>query len=113
MPHAALSPCRTCRQVGCTIHPRQPWQAMHVHAGARVRGRKLQRLRAQLFDREPLCRLCAATGRTTIATIRDHIVPLAEGGLDRDDNVQPLCQRCSDVKTEAESKRGVRRWGGV
>ena len=49
---------------------------------------------------------CASTvnvdGRTTPATIRDHVVPLAEGGHDVDANVQALCVACHDVKTQAE-----------
>lgn len=66
----------------------------------------MQRERARLFAREPLCRQCRAAGRTTLATIRDHIVPLMEGGTDVPENIQPLCQACSDRKTQAEAQRG-------
>jgi 5-methylcytosine-specific restriction protein A len=45
-------------------------------------------------------------GRVRVASIRDHIVPLAEGGRDDESNVQPLCEECSDAKTIEESKRG-------
>jgi 5-methylcytosine-specific restriction protein A len=48
-------------------------------------------------------------GKRTLATIRDHIVPLAEGGQDTETNAQPLCQACSDTKTYAEAQRGRRR----
>ena len=72
----------------------------------RITGRKLQELRAQLFRREPLCRECNKHGLITIATIRDHIIPLAEGGQDVDENIQPLCKTCSDAKTGKESARG-------
>lgn len=75
----------------------------------RIRGRRLQALRHQLFMHEPLCRLCAAKGDTTIATIRDHIRSLAEGGTDEPENIQGLCRACSDQKTHLESARGVRR----
>ena len=77
----------------------------------RVRGRRLQALRARLFAAEPFCRACVA-GRMTVATIRDHVIPLAEGGQDNEENVQPLCQACSDAKTREESKRGgyLNRW---
>jgi len=74
-----------------------------------MRGRRLQRARAQLFDEHPLCVQCQAEGRVTVACIRDHIVPLAEGGTDDRANVQPLCQRCSDLKTQREAARGMRR----
>ena len=66
-------------------------------------------MRQRLFLHQPLCVLCQKQGRITIATIRDHTIPLAEGGPDDETNEQPLCQDCSDVKTEAEAKRGRRR----
>jgi 5-methylcytosine-specific restriction enzyme A len=70
-------------------------------------------MRAELFAREPLCRLCAARGDVVLATERDHIVPLEEGGKDEDANVQPLCADCHDAKSKAERARGVRRaWSG-
>lgn len=45
-------------------------------------------------------------GRDSVAVIRDHVVPLAEGGPDVRENTQPLCQACSDAKTAREAKRG-------
>lgn len=84
---------------------REPWQRASI-APKRMRGTTLQNARRELFDREPLCRECRKHDRTTAATIRDHIVPLAEGGTDDDSNIQPLCQDCSDLKTQQESKRG-------
>lgn len=75
----------------------------------RVRGRRLQRLREHLFSHEPLCRVCYAAGRFALAAVRDHIVPLAEGGTDDETNIQPLCQDCSDEKTRAEAQRGQAR----
>lgn len=111
MPTAALRPCRICRTVGCTEHIPKAWQSTRVAPAKRVTGRPLQRLRQQLFDREPLCRPCHTNGRVTVATIRDHIVPLAEGGQDVELNTQPICAECHDAKTQAESARGIRRWG--
>jgi 5-methylcytosine-specific restriction protein A len=78
----------------------------------RVRGRKLQAMRASLFAREPWCRQCRKEGRQVRATIRDHIVNLADGGEDDEDNTQPLCQSCSDIKTSTESRRGRLRQSG-
>jgi 5-methylcytosine-specific restriction protein A len=111
----APKPCAQCGTlVGdgsarCDAHKRNAWQR-YGNTTKRTAGRRLQRDRAALFAREPLCRECQRHGRVTLATIRDHIVPLAEGGADDDANTQPLCQACSDAKTEAESKRG-RAWG--
>jgi len=116
----SVAPLRPCSHPSCPALVRagrcrahavavQPWQ--HRVPVSRVRGRKLQQLRAQLFRAEPLCRLCAAAGYVVPATIRDHIVPIAEGGTDDLDNIAPLCRACSDRKTADESRRGRRAQG--
>jgi 5-methylcytosine-specific restriction protein A len=64
-------------------------------------------MRARLFARQPWCVACLTVGRQTKATIRDHIVPLGEGGRDDETNEQALCRECSDVKTARESQRGA------
>ena len=87
--------------------PRTPW--VTATAPQRVRGRRLQALRAQLFDASPLCVQCQQAGRVEPATVRDHIVPLAEGGTEDPANVQPLCAACHARKTERESVRGQHR----
>jgi 5-methylcytosine-specific restriction protein A len=105
MPMAPPRACATCGQPGCQQHRRPAWG--HAQPVARVRGRRLQRLRHQLFRGQPFCARC----HVEVATVRDHVVPLAEGGLDAESNVQALCQTCSDAKTAAESKRGIQRGG--
>ena len=107
MPMAAPKICSTCQRAGCAEHVRKVWQQSAPYV--RVRGRRLQAMRAALFTSEPLCRACKQQGRVTAATIRDHIKPLAEGGTDDDDNIQPLCDDCNDRKTAGESARGIRR----
>ena len=116
MPIAAPKPCS---QAGCGVvvrdgtnrcdkHKREAW-AKKPNATKRVTGRKLQAMRERLFNSNPLCAECERQGRTTLATQRDHIKPLAEGGADNDDNVQGLCVACHDIKSKAESKRGCGR----
>jgi 5-methylcytosine-specific restriction protein A len=90
----------------CEAHKAKAWVQSAPYK--RESGRRLQRKRAELFAREPLCRECVKAGRVAVAVIRDHVKPLGEGGLDVDGNVQPLCKSCSDVKTAGESARGVR-----
>lgn len=117
MPNAAPKPCS---HPGCGIlvrdgssrcskHPREPWHKSKPTK--RVTGRKLQELRHALFTREPLCVMCKANGLVVLATVRDHITPLAEGGADKDDNTQGLCHDCHDGKSLAEAARGAARWG--
>jgi 5-methylcytosine-specific restriction protein A len=86
---------------------RKPWQP--THGIKRIAGRKLQRLRRQLFQAEPLCVLCLAHGKATIATIRDHRIPLADHGTDTEENCQPVCHACHEAKTHAEAARGRQR----
>lgn len=113
MPMASPKPCSHpgCRALvhdgtsRCLVHKRPAWSRTAQQV-KRISGRRLQAQREALFAREPLCRECLKHGHTTLAAIRDHIQPLAEGGADTDDNVQPLCRDCSDVKTAGESRRG-------
>jgi 5-methylcytosine-specific restriction protein A len=56
--------------------------------------------------REPWCRLCRARGQYTIATIVDHVVNLAAGGTETNENRAPICEGCHSTKTKEEAKRG-------
>jgi 5-methylcytosine-specific restriction enzyme A len=77
-----------------------------AHEPPRLRGRRLQRQRALLFEAQPECVRCLAAGRHTIATIRDHIVALALGGADTPENTQPLCWDCNEAKRIEEAQWG-------
>ena len=112
MPIAPLRPCATS---GCPVLVAKGHCPAHQpkppgHVVRRMRGRKLQRARARLFSKQPLCVLCLAHGRVTVATTRDHRVNLAEGGLDIEENTQPICDDCHDAKTAEERRRGIKRW---
>ena len=71
----------------------------------RPRGHRNQRERAAVFRDQPLCVQCEQDGRVALATVRDHIVPLADGGADSMANSQGLCSECHAVKTRAEARR--------
>lgn len=65
-----------------------------------------QRLRLSVLNREPFCRRCELNGRTTEATLVDHIVPIRFGGARLDEaNLQPLCVPCHVVKTSEDGLR--------
>jgi 5-methylcytosine-specific restriction protein A len=68
----------------------------------RLRGRRGVQQRRRRLDAEPLCRICAGAGRTTIATRVDHIKPLALGGLDLDANCRSLCVPCHTAVTREQ-----------
>jgi len=109
MPSAPPRACATCgrthptRGGGCAGPNSRSWNP-DQH---RLRGERLQRLRAALFRQAPFCQLCGA-----VATIRDHRVPLAEGGRDIASNTQALCTACHDAKTIDERRRGIHRSRG-
>lgn len=56
-------------------------------------------LRKRRLALEPLCRMCADEGKVTEAVTIDHIIALANGGTDTDDNCQALCAAHHDEKT--------------
>jgi 5-methylcytosine-specific restriction protein A len=70
----------------------------------RLRGDAGVRRRLRWLSAHPLCVHCLAAGRTTAATVPDHVVPLADGGADDDSNLQSLCAPCHAVKTAAEAR---------
>lgn len=77
----------------------------------RLRGRALQRARAALFARHKWCVPCEAKGLEIQATMRSHLVPLAEGGTEDPENTQGLCLDCWTAKKDAEALRGLHNPG--
>ena len=92
----------------CEAHKAEAWVKKPT-AAKRITGRKLQRLRAELFERDPLCVECKKLGTVKLATQRDHIVSLEEDGEDADHNTQGLCDDHHDAKSKAERQRAQRR----
>ena len=82
----------------------------------RIQGRAGQKLRARRLANDPLCRMCAEHGLYIKADVIDHIVALANGGTDTDDNCQPLCTKHHEQKTaqdlgyKAKPQTGVDGW---
>lgn len=71
---------------------------------ARLYDKHWRKARKSHLIREPLCRPCKATHRTTPATIVDHIIP-HRGDLtlfwDRS-NWQSICETCHSIKSTKE-----------
>ena len=72
------------------------------------------KIRPRIFKRDAfLCQIHLARGLEVPVELSghnhgvcDHIVPLEEGGTDRDSNLQTICQECDKIKTQEESLRG-------
>lgn len=70
-------------------------------------GAAWQRQRKRIIRRDAgLCQPCLKVGRVTAFAEVDHIVNLAAGGSDSDDNLQCICLPCHKVKTAAEAQKG-------
>lgn len=76
-------------------------------------GRRWRATRVRIFNRDSfLCQIHKAKGVLVSVELHgpnhgvcDHIIPLAEGGVDEDDNLQTICQSCDVEKTQLESKK--------
>ena len=67
-----------------------------------------QRLRIAHLSAEPCCRYCASMGRTTPATLVDHVVPVRKNrdmAFDQG-NLQSLCAPCHSGPKQAEDAGG-------
>lgn len=124
MPNAPARPCRVplCRHVvtstlPCPVHgapQTMRWSTDRRQDVKRLRGRANQERRLRVFARDPLCYVCQQAGRVTLATIAEHIEPLAEAGVDDTTNLSGvgmagICEACHREKTQRESQRGQLR----
>lgn len=112
MPTRALRPCSR-RYEGCLNYStggpcancKQREDRARGTTTARGYGALHRKRRAVVLSRQPLCLACQALGRTTPATVDDHIVPISHGGSVSDlDNHQALCAPCHNLKRSAESR---------
>jgi 5-methylcytosine-specific restriction protein A len=69
----------------------------------RIRGWRLHKIRERILLRDGYtCRIC---GRVSVDLIVDHIVPLADGGRESDENRQAICaEPCHRLKSEREER---------
>ena len=76
----------------------------------RIQGRKGQALRQRRLKRSNyLCEDCLAEGKTTLATIVDHTIPLSLGGPDTDENTRNLCDPHNEKRTAEQFGFKVRQ----
>ena len=68
----------------------------------RTRGRKWMAMRSLFLASNPLCVACKKTGRITLATEVDHILPLFKGGTDDLENLSALCAEHHREKTNQD-----------
>ena len=67
-----------------------------------------KRIRALQLQIEPLCRRCRSRGKLIVASVVDHIIAIADGGAELDqDNLQSLCASCHNAKTRRDQAGGA------
>ena len=110
--------CAKCKEPHsghCPRSPQRGWSGYRSRQGSSGRGGTTwQNRRKRIFERDGyLCQEHKRLGKLVAVALHgdkhgvsDHIVPLAEGGGDGDDNLQTLCQSCDKAKTAQESRRG-------
>lgn len=76
-------------------------------AAKRGYGGKWQKARAGYLRKHPLCVMCTEAGRTTLATVVDHIVPhKGDKALFWDSsNWQALCSECHNSQKRRQENR--------
>jgi 5-methylcytosine-specific restriction protein A len=115
MPNAAPRVCSRCHQLAPAGQPcpcRAPWEGSPQRG---ARGRRWARFRLFRLRADPICQWINndGTGCRLLASVVDHVVPLAEGGAEYDwDNTQCLCRSHHQQKTTADAQRGKRRARG-
>lgn len=71
----------------------------------RCYGRAWKRIRDRYIKAHPLCEECKRSGKLTVSEEVHHILPLSEGGSNREDNLMALCKSCH---SKIHAKRGDR-----
>jgi hypothetical protein len=87
------------------------WRGKDSSSTARGYDYRWQRYREQFLMQHPLCLYCEREGRTTAATVVDHIVPHQgqQSVFWALDNHQSLCAAChSGTKAKEEAAAGYR-----
>ena len=107
--------CVKCKEPHAGQCPKSGWQGYRRRQGSSGRGGTTwQNARLRIFKRDGFfCQEHMRQGKSVAVEehganhgVCDHIIPLAEGGSDDDDNLQTLCQDCDKTKTAQEARRG-------
>ena len=92
----------------CPDHEREPWEGSTRRERTKLSGwRQQKRARYVLDKHDTICHVCDHPGGTEA----DHVVPLAQGGLDVVANMRPIHHDCHVAKTAEEAARGRRNAG--
>ena len=103
-PHPCSSPgCgQLVQQAHCETH-RGSQERDRGTSTERGYGARHRRWRKMVLRRDPVCVMCEQDGRTTAATVADHIKPINHGGARFDlSNGMALCASCHSGRKQRE-----------
>ena len=103
---------RTCGKPSpssyCADHTPKPWTGSRRRKRLSVSGWEEQRRAKRVMKRYlGTCYICGGP-----ADAVDHVIPLAEGGVDSEVNLRPICEADHKLKTAEEAKRARQRPSG-
>jgi len=113
MPKRFAIPCLTCgvptlNGSRCEEHTVQPVSRTRKSRG--VVGRDVRERRKRLLRRQAnKCAACGAGPLTADQVQGDHVLALADGGADTDENMQALCLTCHLAKTRMENEKRAKQ----
>lgn len=76
-------------------------QALNYRGRDRLPGYKWEELRRKILFRDDICVIC----KKEVSMEVDHVVPVALGGSDSEDNLQGLCVDCHKKKTSQDIEK--------
>lgn len=115
MPYRPGHPCahRGCAAVVkgraryCPVHAEEgrAYDLSRGSASQRGYGGQWRKIRALVLAERPLCAdpYGLHPNQVVLATDVDHIIPLAAGGSNARENLQPLCHSCHSAKTARDN----------
>lgn len=59
-------------------------------------GANWQKIRNLYIRQNPFCEECEKKGKTTLATLVHHRIPISDGGSNNTDNLESLCNTCHE-----------------
>jgi 5-methylcytosine-specific restriction protein A len=85
----------------CPKHKKQ-----YAHRDSSHYGYRWRKIRTVYLAKNPICADCQKNNKLTPANEVHHVVSVADGGTDRDDNLMALCKSCHSKRTAEENRFG-------